>query len=154
MIQCLDRTVVPNQSARFLDDVASAGEMRNGAQNVLATLLQWKTAQQGFQSRLILEVQNFLEFRDLTFRQADAIDDAAEEIHAAEIDLEIRNSQPLESFNRDQKDLDVRRLALASKVFDADLRKLPLAAAFRLLEAKNLAGVVKTNRAGQPCSAA
>ena len=155
MIECLDRSVVPDQAARFRDDVASARQMWNGAQNLFAALFQWQPVQQRFQSRLILEVQNFLELRDLTFR-ADSMRSTMppKKSTLPRLIWKSGNAQPLESFDRDQKNLDVRRLALASEVLDADLRELALPAAFRLLESKNLAGVVKTNRAGRPCSSA
>ena len=39
MIECLDGAVVPDQAARFLDDVASAGQVGNGAQDVLSGVL-------------------------------------------------------------------------------------------------------------------
>ena len=63
MIQCLNRALVPDQAARFRDDVASACQVRNGAQDVFAALLQRQPAQQRFQAGLILEAQDFLQFR-------------------------------------------------------------------------------------------
>src|SRR4030095_10847367 len=101
MINRLNRSFISNQTSRFGDDVASTGQTGNCAENILTALFQGKASQKCFQSGLILEVQHFLQLRDLFVGQADAIDNSTEEIDAAEIDLKIRNAEALESFDSD-----------------------------------------------------
>jgi formamidopyrimidine-DNA glycosylase len=73
--------------------------------------------QQGFQARLILEVEHTLEFRNLIFRKFDSVHNAAEEIHTAEIDLEFGDSQALQRFDSGGLDaLEVDQPAFASRL--------------------------------------
>ena len=80
------------------------------------------------------------------FRQFHSVDDSAEEIHAAEIDLESLDAEPLESLDGNQQNFNIGRLSGAAVVFDSDLRKFPLPSAFRFLEPQHLAGVEQPDR--------
>ena len=62
VIESLDGSRISNQASRFLENFAAAGQMRDGAKDILATFFQWQRMQKRFQSRLILEIENLLSF--------------------------------------------------------------------------------------------
>src|SRR5215470_1189797 len=119
--------------------------MRNGAQDILAAFFERELRQQRFEAGLILQIENRLQLGDAVFRQIEPVDDAAEEVHASQIDLEPRYAQPFESLDGDQQDFHVGRFS-AAEMFDSALSKLALLAAFRLLKAQDVARVVEPDR--------
>src|SRR5207342_3383198 len=98
---------VANQPARFPEDFTSTRQVWNCAKDIPAAFFQRQRLQQAFQTGLILEVEHTFESGDLFFRKFDAVDNSSEEIDAAEIDLELRDSQPLQRLHCNQQNFNV-----------------------------------------------
>src|SRR5712691_3620388 len=108
--------------------------MRHGAKDLLPAIAERQLLQQRFEAGLILHVENILQLDHLFRRQFHAIDNSAEEIDAAQIDLKFLNAETLKRFNGDQQNLNVGRLACAAIVLNADLRELALPPTFWFFE--------------------
>src|SRR5207253_5505583 len=87
MIQGLNRSRIPDKLTRFGDYGFAAGEVRHGSQDLLPAISKRQLLQQCFKAGLILHIEKILQLRNLLRRQFHTVNDAAEEVHATEIDL-------------------------------------------------------------------
>src|SRR5689334_9236729 len=115
--------------------------MRYCAQDVFPPVFDGKLLQQIFKARLVLDIQDVLEFSNLVLRKVHPIDDSAEEIHAAQIDLKSLDTKPLERFDRDEQNFDICRFSSAAIMLDADLGEFPLPSTLGFFESQDLARV-------------
>src|SRR5262249_12131454 len=102
MIECFNRSGVPDEAASFLDHWPAARQVGHRTKNIFPPILDRQGLKQRFKSGLVFDVKNFFEGVDLSFRKFHPTDDPAEEINAAEVDLKALDTQPLQSFNRDE----------------------------------------------------
>src|SRR5262249_10278968 len=146
VIERIDGSRVFHEAARLRDYGLSAGQMRDGTQDLFPAFLQWKRLKKSFQAGLVLDIEDVLDGCNLFSRQLDAIDDSTEEIDAAEIDLKSLDARALDVFHGNQKDLDIGCFCGTAVVLDPDLSKFPLPPAFRFLEAQNFTRVKQPDR--------
>src|SRR5207237_10492168 len=90
--------------------------------------------------------QDIFQLPDIVLRQFHTIDDTAEEIHTAEIDLKSLYSQALKCLDGNQQNLNIGAFPFTAIMFDTDLRELTLPAAFRLFKPQDLTAIEQTNR--------
>ena len=124
VVKRLNRPRVFHEPASFGYHGFAARQMRYCAQDVLAPVFDRKLLQEIFKARLVLDVQDIFELRDLVWSEIHSVDDSAEEIHASEIDLKIGNAKALQRLNGDQQNFDVGLLA-GAEVFNSGIVNFP-----------------------------